>query len=905
MCSFSGFERVVKKRSLLPKKYHRMCGARVKNITMKKFIESLKEECLPGVWSKGVQASRVLNSIRKTSPEGVSEELRFKVTTAERILAFEVTLWPEDQDAHCNCGSKVEPCHHIVAAALALENGTLDSKSEESQSASVRLEYSWIYLGNDSGKPARVQLKRALKKGNEEIPLPSSLVAWVGGVQSGRLEGPLPALSPVDLKIDGLYSSDSPEWREVLLALTDLPPLPVVGHPSVPTLRVQRLPRRPKPALREISKDEWTLEFTREPGVEILQGGLWIENGVLGYGFDEPATVPKRFSRLDLETSLLMRFPELKELFPSVIEVDPELKLTLHPISEDQFSATLRIHYEAPAGALTIRDPKKEAELSHVAREQFQLNPGHPKTLAASELFRLHATKNSHRFPEIESALSGWLAGEFKLPLQDAVSEYGSILKLLRLRERNPKTRQKTGALLASLARTSPNPAGQGSFLPEIPKSLQGKLRPYQHEGVNWLFDRWMRLGGAILADDMGLGKTLQTLAVLESPSLIVVPVSLLQNWKAEAARFRPELKVSLYHGAGRTLDDKADVVLTSYSLLGAEAERFARIHWKVAVLDEAHIIRNPETRAAIATSSLTADFRLALTGTPIQNRMRDLWSLFQFVSPGLFDEEEALDLKTSRPFFLRRTKAEVLTELPPKTHLVHSVSFTEGESKLYRSVFDAAKQEVLARILEAGETLSPLTLFEVLLRARQACNHEGLFAGENGAKQAAGTGSVPSSTKLEAILALVSDLLDAGHSVLVYSQWTAFLDLLETRVSAHSLPYQRLDGSTKNRGDVTQSFQDSDRPSVFLLSLHAGGVGLNLTRASHVIFCEPWWNPFVELQAEDRAYRMGQEKPVTIHRFRVEGSIEERMGELQAQKLALGEGALTAGDLKSLLAES
>jgi SNF2 family DNA or RNA helicase len=187
--------------------------------------------------------------------------------------------------------------------------------------------------------------------------------------------------------------------------------------------------------------------------------------------------------------------------------------------------------------------------------------------------------------------------------------------------------------------------------------------------------------------------------------------------------------------------------------------------------------------------------------------------------------------------------------------------------------------------------------LFEVLLRARQACNHEALLG--------AGPGVAPASTKLDAILALSSELLEAGHSVLVYSQWTGFLDLLEARIRSESMPYQRLDGSTRDRGGVTRSFQESDRASVFLLSLHAGGVGLNLTRASHVIFCEPWWNPFVELQAEDRAYRMGQEKPVTIHRFQIEGSIEERMAELQKEKLVLGEGALTSGDLKSLLAES
>ncbi len=889
----------MKKRSLLPKKYHRMCGARVKNITMKKFLENLKKESLPGVWSKGVQASRVLNSIEKTSPEGNSSELRFKITTSERMLAFEVTLWPAELDAHCDCGSKVEPCHHIVAVALAVENGTLKSKSDSPETPNLRLEYSWIYQAGDSGKPARIRLKRALMKGSEEAPFPASLVAWVGGVRSGRLEGPLPSISPVDLKIDGIYSSDNPEWREVLQALSDLPPLPVIGHPSLSSLRVQTLPERPKAILNNLGPDEWALEFGNDPELQTLQGGLWIKNGVLGYGHEAPADYPTRFHRRELETSLLTKFPELKELFQDVIEVEPKLELTLHPISEDRFSATVRIQYESKKGALVIRNPIKEAELTRFAREQYQLAIDQPKTLEGSELLRLRTHGAHTRFPEIESTLGSWLKSEFKLDLSDALSQQETILKLLRLKESKPSVRPKIKALLSSFSEGSKT-AAMGSEQ-TIPGHLKEKLRPYQASGVNWLLRSWRSLGGAILADDMGLGKTLQTLAILESPSLVVVPVSLLQNWKAEAARFRSDLKVSIYHGAGRTFDEKADVILTSYSLLGAEAERFARTNWKVAVLDEAHIIRNPETRAALASSSLSADFRLALTGTPIQNRMRDLWSLFQFVSPGLFSSEESLDLNTSRPFFLRRTKAEVLPELPPKTHLPHSLQFSESESQLYRSLFQAAKQELISRMESQGENLSPLSLFEVLLRARQACNHEALL----GAGPGGTSGGTPASTKLDAIVTLSSELLEAGHSVLVYSQWTGFLDLLEARAKSEAMPYQRLDGSTRDRGEVTRSFQESDRASVFLLSLHAGGVGLNLTRASHVIFCEPWWNPFVELQAEDRAYRMGQEKPVTIHRFQIEGSIEMRMAELQKEKLALGEGALTSGDLKSLLAES
>ena len=879
---------------------------------MKNFLEHLKETCLPGVWSKGVQLSRVLNSIEKTSPEGVANELRFKVSTQERTLAFEVTLWPDEDDAHCNCGSKVEPCHHIVATALALENGTLKNTSDASAPQSLRLEYSWVYQKPSPTEAARIKLKRTLWKGSEEVPLPASLIAWVGGIQSGRLEGPLPSLSPIDLKIDGLYSSDSPDWKVVIETLSELPPLAVSGHPSLSTLRVQKLPESPTPRLRQLSKDEWTLEFHHDSEMEFLASGLWIKNGVLGYLRAEPSGLPKRFTRKELETRLLLEFPELSALFSNVTEIEPELKLTLHPLADDRFSATLRIHYDADpidsdSGAILIRDPKKEALLARQAREHYQLTLNQPKTLTASELFLLRNSVSTQRFPEMDSVLGSYLAREFELGLPEALSGQESLLKLLRLREAKPSTSSRVSAMVRALAKPDYK-SGNSPRASQVLKSVSATLREYQKEGVNWLLDRWQNFGGAILADDMGLGKTIQTLAILESPSLVVMPVSLLQNWKAEAARFRPDLKVSVYHGAARKKDATADVVLTSYSLFGSEAEHFNSTHWKLAVLDEAHIIRNPETRAAIASTSITADFRLALTGTPVQNRMRDLWSLFQFVSPGLFDGigaagEDALDLKTTKPFILRRTKGDVLPELPPKTRLVHTIPFTEAESRLYRAVFDAAKQEVLARIEAAGEVLSPLTLFEVLLRARQACNHEALLTPEPLSNHK----EIPTaaSSKLDAILSLVSELLEAGHSVLVYSQWTRFLDLLETRMNHESIPLHRLDGSTRDRGSVTREFQESERATAFLLSLHAGGVGLNLTRASHVIFCEPWWNPFVELQAEDRAYRMGQEKPVTIHRFQMENSIEVQMSSLQEQKLALGEAALSTQDLRRFVQES
>jgi SNF2 family DNA or RNA helicase len=386
----------------------------------------------------------------------------------------------------------------------------------------------------------------------------------------------------------------------------------------------------------------------------------------------------------------------------------------------------------------------------------------------------------------------------------------------------------------------------------------------------------------------MGLGKTVQTLATLKGKSLVVVPTSLLLNWKNEAQRFRPDLRTLIYHGSERTWDNTASLILTTYSILRLEADRFASMNWSTVILDEAHLIRNPETQAAIAVTKLNASFRLALTGTPIQNRKRDLLSLFQFVAPDLFFNEEELQSKVIAPFFLRRTKEQVLKELPPKTHIDHTLQLQPDEQRLYDSVFAAAKSELLSR-LDSNEELSPFTFFEMLLRARQACNHASLLNPEQ---------SDRASTKLTAILNLIDELVDAGHSVLVYSQWTRFLDRIESSLTGKT-PFERLDGSTQNRGEIVNRFQSENGAKVFLLSLQAGGVGLNLTRASHVIFCDPWWNPFVELQAEDRAYRMGQEKPVTIHRMLMEGTLEMDIRSLQKEKLKLGEETFGVEELK------
>ncbi|MBX5483109.1 MAG: DEAD/DEAH box helicase [Myxococcaceae bacterium] len=435
---------------------------------------------------------------------------------------------------------------------------------------------------------------------------------------------------------------------------------------------------------------------------------------------------------------------------------------------------------------------------------------------------------------------------------------------------------------------------------PTLPADLTASLRPYQLQGVAWLsFLRSAGLGG-ILADDMGLGKTLQTICVLGPGSLVVCPTSVLPNWQAELARFRPSLKVNTYHGPSRALDSDADVTLTTYAILRLDHAALCARSWAAVVLDEAQAIKNPDSQAARAAFALKADFRLALSGTPMENRLEELWSLMHFANPGLlggrrdFEERVARPVSEGRPgvaeglrrrirpFVLRRLKKEVAKDLPPRTESVRRVTLDERERAVYDAVYAATRAEVV-RLLSDGGSGGVMKALEALLRLRQAACHSALVPG-----QQARTSSKVTSL-VEALTTAVSD----GHKALVFSQWTSLLDLIEPALKDAQIAFERLDGTTQNRGEVTARIQADDGAPVMLVSLKAGGTGLNLTAADHVFLMDPWWNPAVEAQAADRAHRIGQERPVFVYRMIAQGTIEERILGLQDRKRALFEAAL------------
>ena len=434
----------------------------------------------------------------------------------------------------------------------------------------------------------------------------------------------------------------------------------------------------------------------------------------------------------------------------------------------------------------------------------------------------------------------------------------------------------------------------------ELPQDLRADLREYQHVGVNWLsFLKKVQIGG-ILADDMGLGKTVQTLCVLERRSLVVVPTSVLYNWKREGEKFRPSLKMYIYHGTSRKWNTEADVVLTSYAILRNDLEQFCSEEWDVIVLDEAQAIKNPRSQTAQAAFCLKAKFRVALTGTPIENRLEELWSQMHFLCPGFLsgiknfrkqyeipisngDNNVAKRLRERiKPFVLRRLKKNVAKELPPRTNVTLYCDLSKDERALYDAV-RVSTQERIVQALEEGKSFSVMSALEALLRLRQASCHSGLLPNQ----------AAPTSSKIELLMERLVELTSAGHKALVFSQWTKFLDRIEPHLIHHKISFVRLDGSTKNRDEIVCSFQSSDGPSIFLASLKAGGTGLNLTAADHVFLMDPWWNPAAEEQAADRAYRIGQDKPVNVYRIVCSDTVEEKVLLLQDKKRKIADAAL------------
>jgi len=454
-----------------------------------------------------------------------------------------------------------------------------------------------------------------------------------------------------------------------------------------------------------------------------------------------------------------------------------------------------------------------------------------------------------------------------------------------------------------SSAQTTPEPQNE-------PPSLKTELRPYQRAGLGWLqFLRESRIGGC-LADDMGLGKTVQTLALLESmraegiekPSLVIAPRSLLFNWAAEAARFAPKLRVREHHGTERTKDafTDCDVVLTTYATMRLDIDHLSAVDFEYVILDEAQAIKNASSQVAKASRLLRARHRLALSGTPIENHLGELWSLFEFLNPGLLgtsrwfqrtfvarttppERREAL-ARALRPLILRRTKEQVAPELPERTEQTLYCELESEQRRIYDELRDHYRAALLGRVKTTGLDKSRMQILEALLRLRQAACHPMLIDPKSGSP----------SAKTELLIEEIRDVLDSGHRALIFSQFTSFLAIVRDALDEEGVPYCYLDGKTRDRQSLVEEFQSEDGPPLFLISLKAGGLGLNLTNADYIFLLDPWWNPAVEAQAIDRAHRIGRLRPVVAYRLIARDTVEEKILELQSRKRELAESIIS-----------
>jgi len=989
-------------------------------------LASVRRRCKPGLWSQGVTLAR---AGAVTVESRTAEEIVVRVRSPGRVVAPTAVLYPTENETECDCPSRVSPCEHVAAAAIALagpEAGAPDVPAVAARPAPARVGYRFegvegglrlvrVLVAADGAETALAteltavlaDPARAAQLQVEEADLQADRLLGVGAAaRRGALQvTKLPALMTIlagapRVWLDGVGVAISEEEVRPVATLVDAAPRGSISLTIAADPRVRKVV-----AAGVVLCDDDDGRATLHRLVETELTGVWLQN----------LPIRRSFAAAEMGELVTTVLPDLarravvdirSDRLPSVArDLAPRIVLDLDQVGGG-LSVLPTLVYGAPPvaridagklvylrGPVPLRDVAAEQRAVERLRGELDLVIGRRTTFeavdaprfveklkrwrgdlagraagvvkpAATLVPRLRAEEGNGgvRFEltfevkgaqgkaeavEAGAVVRAWQEGLGLVPLSEGgwaglpgawMAKNGQrVADLLAAREDDGRLARHALPALAALCAELEEPLPPGldrlaplvedfERLPDVPppSDLTATLRAYQRQGVNWLaFLRGAGLGG-ILADDMGLGKTLQAMCVFDqargdasATTLVVCPTSVLFNWKSELARFRPRLRVAAYHGPGRRLDDAADVTLTTYAILRLDAKALAARSFGAVVLDEAQAIKNPDSQTARAAYALRAGFRLALTGTPVENRLEELWSLMHFANRGLlrgrsdFTEQvarpiaegragAAADLRRRiRPFILRRLKKDVAPELPPRTEGVLRVELTDGERAVYDAVRAATQKDIVA-LLEGGKGV--IAALEALLRLRQAACHPALVPGQTAA----------TSSKIEALLEALDTAVAEGHKALVFSQWTSLLDLIEPALARAELPFARLDGTTRDRAGVVARFQADDGPPVMLVSLKAGGSGLNLTAADHVFLCDPWWNPAVEAQAADRTHRIGQTRPVFVYRLVAAATVEERILALQDAKralmdAALGDAASAAGltrdDLLALLA--
>ena len=976
------------------------------------FFGLIRESCAPALWSQAVQLTRSANFQIESATS--ADEIAVRLIPDTLPSGFRVTLWPADQTWTCSCTSEDDPCVHVAATAIAINKGQAKPRSAEDgpalpdSLASAEIAYAF---GQIDGK---LSLERFVLERNaagvKRIPLEMSLLAYAGGVRSGRIPGKNVSATQEDFALDQLLPAAlrhlpaSTEIPDILRLLLHQPNVELAGKPVAISLEPLRpiaiVTREPKTAAYRVR-----LGYTESIELSFANGAVFD-----GKMLRARSPLPARAARLvtepgtvfsnDAITELFaVHLPELSEVIEIRFEnvappttVPAELRISIEDELTDlghSLLVTAHLEYvavesgrvlgELVGGGLRLPDsesstlelPERNIAAERSARQRikdrFGLMPGQSETLTGAHAARAvadaadwHWTGEAHRLfvpvdpvlaaelggdafelvarggskaapVELERILAAWERGEQFIQLSDqswmripadwlrAHADAARDLLLHRsgtTRSATTLSRAAQVQLLDELGIALPEAfsdlrdrlhgaAHEVPFSP--PPDLRAELRHYQQDGVQWLAFLKSCGFGAILADDMGLGKTLQAIAVCSGKTLVVAPTSVMYSWEEQLSQFRPTLTCSVYHGAARQLRGDADVTITSYGILRSDVVQLEVVAWDTIIIDEAQAIKNPHSLAAQAVLRLQGTFRIALSGTPIENSAQDIWSVSQFANPGLFGtlasfqekfvapissgEATALQRlrKRIKPFLKRRLKSEVAKELPPKTSVVLHCELSDAERGVYQTVLAATRKEVLGKLDEGASVFS---ILESLLRLRQVCCYPALVPGVE----------LRESAKLTAFIESVSEAIAAGHRALVFSQWTSLLDVVQERLRENHFEFLRLDGQTKNRQELIQQFQSESGPPVFLLSLKAGGAGITLTAADHVYLLDPWWNPAVEEQAADRAHRIGQDKPVLIHRLLARNTVEDKIAVLQERKALLAQ-AITegtqSGDLK------
>ncbi len=953
---------------------------------MQALFEAVREQCRPGLWSQGVEFVRAGAVSVETRSD---DEVVTRVRTPGRAAAPTAILYPNDGEWTCDCGSAIDPCAHVAAAIIALnqasQNGVeLTPAREREGHLAYALRSERGYLAVD---------RHCVAPSGQSVPLTDSLSSPAGRERVG--------IQPThdDLQVDRLLLADrNPQYSgkrlvTLLGALAGCADVRLQDRPV--KINVERI----TPLARVFDeKGLVVLELSADPRIDevvargvVRLGDTLHPMGEMDLSGDRLERLPSRRELLPSELGELVGriLPELQkrlpveitsrrlprgqrrlepriaiELFtlPGALEVLPTLVYGDPPVARVDGDRLIQLGNEVP---VRLRD--RENELVFELRDKLNLVPGRrarfdgvdasrfvrqldawneqqryhatapfareslvPKVHIEGDTFRVEFAVGNHSgagAPRAEAGgvIQAWQNGLDVVPLdtggwatlpREWLDRHGHLIAdLLAARDRTGQVPPSARLLLAELceALEQPVPVDLASLRklvygstalpePELPGDLRAELRPYQRTGVAWLtLLRRAGLGG-ILADDMGLGKTVQAIAILGPGSLVVCPRSVIHNWRDEIGRFRPGLTTQLHHGSRRTLAAPADVTLTTYGTLRQDIDLLSARKWSTIVLDEAQSIKNAESQAAQCAYRLNADFRLALSGTPIENRLEELWSILHFAARGLLggrsqfqklfaapiaggDETTAIRLRQRiRPFLLRRLKRDVLSDLPPRTNVTLHIELSEDERAIYETIRRGSRE--VMQTLQDGEG-NVMAALEALLRLRQAACHPGLLPGQDCA----------TSSKLECLLESLEDAASDGHKALVFSQWTSLLDLIEPALRDKGLTYTRLDGQTRDRAEVVKSFQNPEGPPVLLTSLKAGGTGLNLTAADHVFLMDPWWNPAVEDQAADRAHRIGQERPVLVYRLVARETVEEGILALQEHKRGLSDLTFASAD--------